>query len=1104
MSPSHVQPWHQVMELREEIRTGDLSLAFFAADLTKAVMGEGPMVYRDPLEFFALTYPTANLKKLARDVVLRLAGESDKAVRQLELTYGGGKTHTLLTLYHLVRAPSELPEHLPAVQEFVNSIGRRPPNTRVGFVGFDKLDPKLGVAARSPEGEVARFLYPWNVLAWQLAGAAGLDAIGSSVEEERDSPPFENVLGEGDSSHMGLFRLVRDQGDGILILLDEVLMWAVEKVREDEGWLDTLQTFFQSLSQAVAATKGAAMVVSLLASDPRFNEGLGRRVALRLSDVLRREQEEPIQPVEKKDVSEVLRRRLFTAASYSDTSHVGPNVSAAVAGIVTLDEDADRLRGDIEAALRASYPFDPNLTEVLYHKWTQISGFQRTRGVLRTFALALRDSAMWDDSPVIGPGVFLAAPGESDLSESLREMVDVANKDEVEGRRQDWRTILQGEMDKAREAQGQYALLRHREVEQAVVATFLHSQPVGQKAVVGDLFRLLGQNRPDRIQLCKALTGWARTSWFLDEEGVEDKDDDGLPRTWRLGAAPNLKQMHDQWCDKVRGEVDAYLGASVGKVKSLFDAAGTGARVHKFPASPGDITDDTDFHFLVLGLSAASDPDKPSAAAVRYIEQTTTAERGRRNTNLIVVGVPSKVGLDTAREAVAEYLAWQRVAIELKDQDLDAVRKVKLETEIKASEKAIPDRIRQAWCVGVTLDKTGKARAWQVTPDSRSLLGVFKADKRFRIQDGAVNAEAMLPGGPYDVWTRGRHTERYLRDVVEAFAQWPELPKVLRTEAVRETMATACREGLVVLRMRRPDGSYRTWWREEPADTELREREMQVVLPENAELSSLLSSLVAPGGLPGLWDGESVDASSLYALFAGGEVVMVPAEGGFEEPRAIPRADDAVVTTAVTEAVAAGKVWLLEGAASLWKEPVPQGLAVKNGKLRSPPALIPPDSFTDEALPEAWTGGETTAGALAQALSTRSGVTLPWPRVGDDINGAISARVLARAGGDWPCDWDQADQARFKVPSFAPPPPPPPTPPKVKQKPGGTARMSPTQLTLLAEAMPALTAATAEVGVEMEFVVTLELPLEISDELIAKLNEVLEDEGVELKLRRQT
>ena len=101
-----LKPWHEVVKLREDVRTGELSLAVFAADLYDVVMQKGQRpVYEDPAQFFALTYPTYNLRQLDKDVVLRLDGRSDKAYRKLSVNYGGGKTHTLIALRHLVDNP---------------------------------------------------------------------------------------------------------------------------------------------------------------------------------------------------------------------------------------------------------------------------------------------------------------------------------------------------------------------------------------------------------------------------------------------------------------------------------------------------------------------------------------------------------------------------------------------------------------------------------------------------------------------------------------------------------------------------------------------------------------------------------------------------------------------------------------------------------------------------------------------------------------------------------------------------------------------------------------------------------------------------------------
>ena len=103
------KPWHEVVQLRDDVRSGELSLAVFAADLYDVVMQKGQRpVYEQPAKFFALTYPTYKLRELVKDVVLRLAGQSDKAYRKLSVNYGGGKTHTLIALRHLVHDPDTL------------------------------------------------------------------------------------------------------------------------------------------------------------------------------------------------------------------------------------------------------------------------------------------------------------------------------------------------------------------------------------------------------------------------------------------------------------------------------------------------------------------------------------------------------------------------------------------------------------------------------------------------------------------------------------------------------------------------------------------------------------------------------------------------------------------------------------------------------------------------------------------------------------------------------------------------------------------------------------------------------------------------------------
>src|SRR6202043_797557 len=84
--------------------------AEFAADLWQVHIGEGSDEYRKPVEFFRRTYLTESLKSLLTGAVRRVTGSGGDPVVQLQTNFGGGKTHSMLALYHLFSgtAPSEL------------------------------------------------------------------------------------------------------------------------------------------------------------------------------------------------------------------------------------------------------------------------------------------------------------------------------------------------------------------------------------------------------------------------------------------------------------------------------------------------------------------------------------------------------------------------------------------------------------------------------------------------------------------------------------------------------------------------------------------------------------------------------------------------------------------------------------------------------------------------------------------------------------------------------------------------------------------------------------------------------------------------------------
>jgi hypothetical protein len=1014
MAKNPWKSWHEVVGLREDLKSGELPLHMFAADLYEVMMQGGKRpVYEDPAHFFALTFPTYNLRQLVRDVVLQVAGKNDKAVRQLELTYGGGKTHTLITLWHLVFDPARLPE-LPAVHEFREAIGQEPPKARVAGLCFDKLDVETGMDVRDPQGKIRRLRQPWSVLAWQIAGEEGLRVLNAGESaEERESAPAENTLTE-------LLELPAKEGLGVLLLIDEVLMYVREKVSLNPLWRDRMVNFFQYLTQAATKVDRCCIVASLLASDPGKDDSLGRQLKGELYDIFQRQREEAVEPVVKEDVAELLRRRFFTPESIKDKDAFRPQVQAALKGLFAIDEQAKKQGGEIEERFLKSYPFHPELTEVFYVKWTGLERFQRTRGVLRTFALALREAERWDGSPLVGPAVFLAAPQRDGLSEAMRELVTVADTEEYEGRRQAWTGIIEGETSRARDIQRDSVALHCREIEQAVVATFLHSQPIGQNARTRDLTLLIAPSRPDRIELEKGLLRWAQSSFWLDDR-YASADEKQLPDSWRLGNRPNLTQMHAVAAARVSDElVRARLLDDIGKCKALTaGAAAAGVRVHMLPTRPRDIEDDGQFHYGVLGPNAASDSGKPSAEAKRYLDETSSAEKPRVYRNALILLAPSRDGLEVASARVRDYMAWEGVQTTLKEQEkegkLDVARMQTLSINLDKARGRIPDAIKQAYCTVVTVSDKNEVQAFKINVTDDAHFAIIKNDHRSRIQDSPIAAEALLPDGPYNLWRPGESSRR-LKDLAGAFAQMPHLPKMLKAQAINDTLMEGCQAGAFAMQLMRPDGSIRTWWHARPDEEVMSDPALELVLAEAAELRELPAELLAPGRLPSLWNSETLSVQDLVDYFQGGKQVQIP-RSGYEELLTIPKAAVAVVNAAVTEAVKTGKLWLSSGPASVLGEDIPTGVLTMQAVLRPPPEMLAAAEILPENLPEAWSNGESSAWAIASALSQKAGLPLPWQTIREVISSALNARFvqLDPTSNSWPCDYPAAQGIKLKM-----------------------------------------------------------------------------------------
>ncbi len=271
---------------------------------------------------------------------------------------------------------------------------------------------------------------------------------------------------------------------------------------------------------------------------------------------------------------------------------------------------------------------------------------------------------------------------------------------------------------------------------------------------IRELKLAVAPTNPDHIELEKGLLRWAQDSYWLDDKFTATEGGT-LPEDWRLGNKPNLTQIHREKKSRTendKGLIAVRLDKAIRDVKKLTEGAqGLGVRVHQLPEKAADIEDDGKFHFAVLGPDAASESGKPSSVAKKFIDETTSAAKPRVYRNAVMLAVPSKDGLEVVRSRVADLLAWEQVETELKDQaksgSVDAQRIQRLTVEMEKAKKLLPDAIRQAWCMMVTVSETNDVQAFKLGITDEALFMTLKVDPRSRLQETKITAGSLLPVG---------------------------------------------------------------------------------------------------------------------------------------------------------------------------------------------------------------------------------------------------------------------------------------------------------------------------------------------------------------------
>ena len=386
-----LKPWRQVITPHPDVRSGRFMQAEFAADLAAVMRNAAAPEYQEAREFFDRNYMTEGLLDLVVNGIRRLTGSGGDPVVQLQTNFGGGKTHSMLALYHAFGDEFKLSD-LREYDEIKARVGVMDDDLHarravIVGAGFNVSQPR-----QHPDCTTRAI---WGEIAYQLGGAAAYELVAQN-DIEGTNPGADTLV-----------KLLEAHGPA-LIILDE-LVRLTQNVYNVEpapaaGSFEQILAFMQSLTEAVSSSSDALLLVSIPASDIEVGGEGGHTTLEKLQQTLGRK-EAVWKPVSAEESYEIVRQRLFTNVSDYPARDAVVNAFHRMYGEGQADFPPAVGEGEYRRKIRQAYPIHPELFERLYEDWSTLERFQRTRGVLRMMASVIHQ--LWidgDQSLMIMPG----------------------------------------------------------------------------------------------------------------------------------------------------------------------------------------------------------------------------------------------------------------------------------------------------------------------------------------------------------------------------------------------------------------------------------------------------------------------------------------------------------------------------------------------------------------------------------------------------------------------------------------------------------------------------------------------------------------------------
>ncbi|KAA8822005.1 Swt1 family HEPN domain-containing protein [Bifidobacterium vespertilionis] len=776
-----MKPWREVIAPHEDVASGRFTASEFAANLYDVAVSKTACVpgnaYGDPVEFYNRTYLTEGLRDLLTRAIRRLVGDnSGSPVVNLQTNFGGGKTHSLLALYHMFGEKSVV-DLSSDVQNLVAGLGIQAwaPGLvhRAAIVGT-----QLNVAKPSVKPDGTQVHTIWGELAWQLGGVEGYAMVAEN--DQAGKPPADS-----------LDQLLRRYSP-CLILVDEWVAYARQLVGRDDlpaGTFDDQFTFAQTLTEAAASVPHCMLVVSIPASEDggkasnmEVGGENGQEALKRLQMIVRRKADQ-WRPSTRDESFEIVRKRLFEEPDAQAQAQIALTAKQFMAMYRAEPKSypAEVTSSDYDKRIRSSYPLHPELLDRLYEDWSSLENFQRTRGVLTLVSSIIHE--LWasnDSSPLILSG-NVPLDSETVYSNLAQYLPD------------SWKAIIDtdvsGPQSTAAQIDNDRPALGQRVLTQRVARTvFMGSAPRAglPNRGLGVQHVWLGTAMPGDVpgNFGTAVSQLEQRSTYFFAEGS----------AYRYSLQPSITKTARDYAERLREDPASVYNEIVSRLQpeGLAGKRGKFRRVCIAPEGTDGIPDTDQATLVILHprwtiTKGESDTSEAKQWVRDAIEHRGSAQRSNRN--MLVFLAADRSQLTFTEDAARSYLGWKRVAdsevqLNLTHQQIEQARNA-----MAGFDRTLNDRIRNAYCWCVYPEQIDARSAYRLSdvriPDSGGDSMAQRTGSKLATDDMLVEHYASSSlGEDMRKYLLSAFTDGVLpvKTVWECITRFPYMPRLVDRE----------------------------------------------------------------------------------------------------------------------------------------------------------------------------------------------------------------------------------------------------------------------------------------------------------------------------------